>query len=98
MPKKKSSSSAIETALVDSIDHLNDSVQRLTKRSRAIVESSKSYGIYFLRGVMYGLGFLFAFVIVIPLIVWMLQYIEWIPMLGDLIVNIIERIEEVSKL
>ena len=47
---------------------------------------------------MYGLGFLFAFVIVIPLIVWMLQYIEWIPMLGDLIVNIIERIEEVSKL
>lgn len=96
MPKKKTSS--IEATLVDSIDHLNDSIQRLSKRSRAIVESSKSFGIYFLRGVMYGLGFLFAFVIVIPLIVWVLQYIEWVPMLGDFIANVIQRIEEVSKL
>ncbi len=96
MPKKKAPST-IEAALIDSIDHLNDSVQRLSKRSRAIVESSKSYGIYFLRGVMYGLGFLFAFVIVIPLIVWILQYIEWVPMLGDFIADIIERIETVSQ-
>ena len=96
MPKKKAQSS-VEAALVDSIDHLNDSIQRLTKRSRAIVESSKSFGIYFLRGVMYGLGFLFAFVIVIPIMVWILHYIEWVPMLGDFIADIILRIEAVSK-
>ena len=96
MPKKKAPST-IEAALIDSIDHLKDSVQRLSIRSRAIVESSKSYVIYFLRGVMYGLGFLFAFVIVIPLIVWILQYIEWVPMLGDFIADIIERIETVSQ-
>jgi len=96
MPAKKHST--VEKALIDSIDHLNDSVQRLSKRSRAIVESSKSYGIYFLRGIMYGLGFLFAIVIVIPVIVWILHYIEWVPMVGDLIAEIIERIEQVSKL
>ena len=95
MPSKKSS---IESTLIDSIDHLNDSIQRLSKRSRAIVDSSKSFGIYFLRGVMYGLGFLFAFVIIIPLLVWLLQYVEWVPLLGDFIADVIQRIEAASQL
>ncbi|MBU0457867.1 hypothetical protein KJ652_05180 [Patescibacteria group bacterium] len=94
MPSKPKT---IEQKLIASIDHLNDSVQRLTKKSTAVAEAGRSVGIYFFRGIMYGLGILFAIAIVIPLTIWALQWVEWVPLIGDFLADIAARMGEVSR-
>ncbi len=52
---------------------------------------------HFLRGVVYGLGFLASLVIVIPIALWALRTVEWVPLLGEFITDIVEEIEEARR-
>jgi len=92
-----SAKSSKEERLIDSLDTLTDVIQEFSNKS-LLVRSGKNLGIFFLRGVMYGLGILFAIAIVIPVIVWLFQWIEWVPLIGDFVTEVIKRIEEVSQM
>jgi len=94
MPSKKKSLS-IDKELVKSLDHLNDSIQRFSMKYSDV---PRSLGLYFLRGVLYGLGFLFAIAIVIPVVVWLLQWVEWVPLIGDFVAEIVKRMQEVTSI
>ncbi|MFH1670145.1 MAG: DUF5665 domain-containing protein [Patescibacteria group bacterium] len=86
-----------EEKLIKSLESLTDAFHDFSERS-LMVRSGKNLSIFFLRGVMYGLGILFAIAIVIPVIVWLFQWIEWVPLIGDFVTQIIKRIEEVSQM
>ena len=52
----------------------------------------------FLRGIAYGLGILVALAIVVPVIITLLSTIEWVPLVGDFVSEIIRRIEAAKPL
>lgn len=51
----------------------------------------------YLRGIVYGLGALTAVAIVMPLMVWILQKIEWVPVIGDFVTRVLYRVEMRSR-
>ncbi len=48
----------------------------------------------YLRGIVYGLGAITAVAIVIPLLVAILQQIQWVPLLGNFVQDVLVRVEE----
>lgn len=47
----------------------------------------------FLRGIVYGLGILVAFALVVPILLAVLSSFDWVPIIGDILTEIIARIE-----
>ncbi|MCF7844812.1 MAG: DUF5665 domain-containing protein [Kiritimatiellales bacterium] len=89
--------SSKEDQLAASMDKLTKAFEDFSKRS-LMVRSGRNLSIFFLRGVMYGLGILFAIAIVIPVLIWLFQWIEWVPLIGDFVTEIIKRIGEASQM
>ncbi len=56
-------------------------------------DTSRHLWLGFLRGIVYGLGILVAFAIVVPLILAILSTIDWIPVIGNIVSEIVQRIE-----
>lgn len=51
----------------------------------------------FVRGIFYGLGIIVSIAIVLPFLLAILSTIDWIPYLGDLISEIVYRIESAQR-
>lgn len=47
----------------------------------------------FFRGIVYGLGILVAFAIVLPILLSLLSMVDWVPYIGDIIADIVERLQ-----
>ncbi|MBU0767044.1 hypothetical protein KKF55_04690 [Patescibacteria group bacterium] len=84
--------SSKDDKLIESLEGLTETFKDFSERS-VMVRSGRNLGIFFLRGVMYGLGILFAIAIVIPVLVWFFQWIEWVPLIGDFVSDILQRME-----
>lgn len=86
MPNDTASS---EVRLRKSIDKLTKSVSEMEH-----LRTPKTFFWTFLRGIVYGLGLITAAAIVIPVIVLLLRSVEWLPLLGGFISDIINNIEQ----
>lgn len=51
----------------------------------------------FIRGIVYGLGIIVAVALVVPILIGALSMIDWIPFLGDLVNEIVVRIESAQR-
>jgi hypothetical protein len=51
----------------------------------------------FLRGIVYGLGIIVAIALVLPLLLWLLSSIDWIPFIGDIVSDIVLRMEGAQR-
>lgn len=51
----------------------------------------------FIRGIVYGLGIIVSIAIVLPFLLAMLSTIDWIPYVGDLITEIVYRMESAQQ-
>ena len=51
----------------------------------------------FIRGIVYGLGIIVAIAIVVPILSAVLSTIDWIPFVGDIINEVILRIESAQR-
>lgn len=80
---------AENTELVRALKKLQDRVDVLATH----FEPVRFLWMGFLRGVLYGIGILVAFAIVVPIILALLSRFDWIPIIGDVITEIITRIE-----
>lgn len=56
--------------------------------------SKKGYMDSFVQGILYGLGIAAAAVIVIPIVIALLKNVQWVPLLGDAVTRIIDRVEQ----
>lgn len=79
----------IEEDLAVLVRMLNENVKYLA----SLQETARFLWIAFLRGIMYGLGIIVAFAIVVPILLTILSYINWVPFIGDIVTEIIARIE-----
>jgi len=91
MPKDPAQSS--ERELVRSLRSLEQTIRVMPKENPSVFYPSQNLFLHFLRGVVYGLGVLVAAAIVIPLLLMTLRSVEWVPMVGDFVTRVIERIE-----
>lgn len=51
----------------------------------------------YVKGIVYGLGALTAFAIIIPLVVSLLQRVEWVPLIGNFVHDVAVRMEQAPR-
>ena len=81
-------------ALIFALTSLEHDVEQIPKEFEYVIYPGKHLALTYLRGIVYGLGAITAVVIVIPLLVWMLQQIHWVPIIGDFVDKILVRVEQ----
>jgi len=89
-PSKKTSE---EKELIRAIAKLDKHMKTLSDH----YEPGKYLWMGFLRGIVYGLGILVAISLVVPLIIAILSSIDWIPVIGDFVSNVAERIQSAQR-
>ncbi len=95
--KQKDQTEPSNKELHDEIVKLNDTVVRLSKGYPHASTFLRNIGFFFLRGVVMGLGWLVAFVILIPILVLILRMFTPTPIVGDVIDNVVDRIMEYQR-
>ncbi len=94
---KKPVSPAEGSELIRALHKLESSVDRLPRQFEYVIHPGKHLFVAYLQGILYGLGALTAFAILIPLFVTMLRHVEWVPILGDFIGRIATQVEHVQR-
>ena len=89
------------TAAISEEKKLVKSIKQLDTHMETVANYYKPgrflwYG--FLRGIVYGLGILVAFAVIIPLLILLLSSIQWVPLIGDFVGDIIISIQDVQPL
>ena len=85
-------------ALVFALTSLEHDVEQLPKEFEYVIHPGKHLFISYIRGIVYGLGAITAFAILIPVIVWAMRRVEWVPILGDFVSKIATQVEQVRGL
>jgi len=93
MPLRRKKISA-EEELAKTLRHLERVILEFPEHYKHLFHPGRSLWLHFLRGIVYGLGILIAVAIVIPFLITILQKIEWVPLIGDFIGDINQRIRE----
>lgn len=91
MPKKTTASS--DESLAQSMRNLDMHMEKLAQ----FYKPQRFLWLGFIRGIVYGLGIVVAIAIVLPIILWLLSTIDWIPYIGDLVSEIISRMESAQR-
>lgn len=79
------------------IDEATHVLERLTQESEELVQS-QSLRRRFYGAIVQSLGVLVALAILVPFIISVLQRVQWVPILGDTITQIIERVKTQQRL
>ena len=75
--------SSKKRTLVFALGALEHDVEQLPKEFEYVISPGKHLWLSYLRGIVYGLGAITAAVFVIPFIIWVLQKIPWVPIIGN---------------
>ncbi len=82
-PRRPSPAPKKKRALVYALSSLEHDVEKLPREFEYVIHPGKHLLLTYLRGIVYGLGALTAAVIVIPFILWVLQKLPWLPVVGE---------------
>jgi hypothetical protein len=80
--------------LVEALDDLRTVVQAIPKEYDYVFHPGKQLFFTYLKGIVYGLGALTAVAIVLPVIVSVLQHVQWVPLVGDFVKDVSSRLEQ----
>jgi hypothetical protein len=94
MPARTAAAGSKERELTRAIDELHAAVSGLPEEYSHIFHPGRQLLFTYLRGIVSGLGALTAVAIVIPIIVTVLQQVQWVPLVGDFTERILNRIEQ----
>lgn len=97
MPPKKSSPPKRKDPLIITLENLNETVLALKEQEANLHHPGRNFSLFFLRGIFYGFGMLVAFAIVVPLLVEIFRWVEWVPIIGDFLLEIVENMETANQ-
>lgn len=86
-----------EAKLTRSIDELRKTIEHLPGEYGYLLQPSRHLFFSYLRGIVAGLGAITAVAIVIPVMLWILHGIQWVPLLGDFVAGIATHVEQAQK-
>ncbi len=92
--KRSASAPQKKRALVYALSSLEHDVEKLPKEFEYVIHPGKHLLLTYLRGIVYGLGALTAVAIVIPALLWIMQSISWVPLIGDFVTRITLQVEQ----
>ncbi|PIR49506.1 hypothetical protein COU79_04505 [Candidatus Peregrinibacteria bacterium CG10_big_fil_rev_8_21_14_0_10_54_7] len=93
-----SKNSSTDRQLQRSIEHLEHTIRELPEQYAAVFHPGKNLLLHFLRGIVYGLGMITAVALVIPLAILLVQQVQWVPLFGNFLSEVVSRMEEVRSL
>lgn len=73
----------------------HDELRAFAKDYPHIFDPNKVMVTAFFRGFCYGAGFLLAMAIAVPIMVFVLRQVEWVPMIGDIVTKVIDSMRDV---
>ncbi len=82
--------------LVFALSALEHDVEQLPKEFEYVISPGKHLWLSYLRGIVYGLGAITAAVFVIPFIIWILQRIPLVPIIGNFAHRVAVQMERAS--
>jgi hypothetical protein len=102
MPKKATtseapSSSSNDQSLTRSLDSLNATIKTLPEEYGYAFHPGKNLFFSYLKGIVTGLGVLTAAAIVVPIIIWFLRGIQWVPLVGQFVNEVATQMEEAGR-
>ncbi|MDB4978389.1 MAG: hypothetical protein JWM56_575 [Candidatus Peribacteria bacterium] len=83
--------------LKKSLDDIQKAIEALPAEYDYIFKPSRHLFFTFLRGMAQALGALTVVVIVVPLVIWALSKIEWVPTVGDFVRQVRDRVEQTQN-
>lgn len=89
----KDAKAAEQKGLLKTMRSLDNHIEVLAK----YYEPHRYLWMGFIRGIVYGLGIIVAIAIVLPILLWTLSTIDWIPYIGDIISEIVWRMESAQR-
>lgn len=96
--RKPQSDSSRKRALVHALSSLERELEKLPGEFQYVIHPIKHLWLSYLRGITYGLGALTVVVIVVPVMLWLLQKIPWVPLVGDFVNQVVTRIEQAQRI
>ncbi len=102
MPKKEAAPAAPvvspkEQKLAQSLDALNATIRELPEEYGYAFHPAKNLLFTYLKGIITGLGVLTAAAIVVPVVIWFLREVQWVPLVGDFVSEVATRMEEAGR-
>ena len=92
MPKAKN----IGDELQKSVQQLEKTMSVLSNQCASILSPGRTLLFTFLKGVVYGLGILFAVAMLVPVVLALLDNIQWVAVIGDFLSQIFERVNVIN--
>lgn len=90
--------SSTDEQLKRSIDRLENTIRKLPQQYAAVFHPGKNLFLHFLRGIVYGLGMIVAVALVIPFALLLVDQVQWVPLFGDFLIEVVSRMEQVRTL
>ncbi|PIQ75985.1 hypothetical protein COU78_03420 [Candidatus Peregrinibacteria bacterium CG10_big_fil_rev_8_21_14_0_10_49_24] len=87
-----------EEQLRNSIDRLEKTISSLPQTYPVLFQPGKRMFAQFMHGIVYGLGMVVAFALVIPFAILLVDQVQWVPLLGDFLTEVVTRMEQVRSL
>lgn len=82
-----------EKGLIKTMKSLDTHMEKLA----SYYEPHRYLWMGFLRGIVYGLGILISIAIVMPLLLALLSTIDWVPFIGDIVQEVVVRLENAQR-
>ncbi|MDO8649176.1 MAG: DUF5665 domain-containing protein [Candidatus Peregrinibacteria bacterium] len=86
-----------EAKLVASLETLRRTFEEVPREYEYFLHPGKHLFFTFLKGIVSGLGVIAAVAIVIPIMLAMMHGIEWVPLIGDFVTRIADRVEQSQR-
>jgi hypothetical protein len=92
--KKKHAAAGPEQELASAVRSLEHTIVRMPEEHGIVFHPAKHLLFTYMKGIAYGLGALTAVALILPLILSLLQQVAWVPIAGDFVHRVIERLEQ----
>lgn len=92
--KNKQNSPRTDEQLAREINHLKNVIANMPDAYRNIIKPKNIFMMSVIRGMGYSLGVLLAIAILVPIVISLLKSIEWVPLIGDFVSSVADRMQE----
>ncbi len=82
---------------LDALKKIQIGLEELPEQFQNAFRPGRQLLFNYAKGIASGLGVITAFAIIIPLIVWFLQRIQWVPLIGDFVSQVAVQVEEARR-
>ncbi len=83
--------------LEKAVRSLERTIEDLPHRYSHVFYPAKHLFYTFIKGIAYGLGFLVALAVIVPIIIALLRTVNWVPIVGKFLSEVATQMEQVSN-